>query len=85
MVRELRMEEQVKMTVEDAGKLFDGSCVFFTNYEKTDGRGFGIPRVISPDAGELNFSELSKKYKHPKIYGELYLVSSVFGRKLNFS
>jgi len=54
-LRELNANEQVRMSIEEAGKLYQGYAIIFTNIEDTNGDSatdFGIPRIIGETMAE---------------------------------
>jgi len=61
------------MAVEDAGKMYSGYFIFFTNSEDKleDGRWkeYGIPRVIALNNKIFCESGLSEKYRDRTLYG----------------
>ena len=69
MVRELSAEEQIRMSIKEAGKLYDGNFILFTNYEEVGGTEYGVPRLLSLNSQELYFSGLTKKYRQANLYG----------------
>lgn len=78
MLRELNSNEQRRMTVSEAGSLYDGHFIFFTNFEEAEmGRAddYAIPRVISLTNGEFNRSGLYEKYKNQEKYGVPFFCS----------
>ncbi|MCL1882363.1 MAG: hypothetical protein FWF81_01235 [Defluviitaleaceae bacterium] len=49
MLRELDFNEQRRMTVSEAGSLYDGHFIFFTNFEEAELGSvddYAVPRVI---------------------------------------
>jgi len=79
-IRVLSPEEQVRMSVSDAGVLYKGYFILFTNSEKVlvDGiyRSFGIPRVISKTEHEFFTSGLFGGYRDTSLYGITYACSA---------
>ncbi|MCL2253527.1 MAG: hypothetical protein FWC09_03710 [Lachnospiraceae bacterium] len=75
-VEELPIDEQVRMSVEEAGKKYSGNFIFLTNTETKFENGrwvaYGIPRVIAPNNQIFNESGLSKKYRNKALYGAPY-------------
>ena len=72
MLRELEAHEQKRMTVQEAGVLYDGYFIFFTNSEDAaidSDDIYGVPRVISFTQGEFLKSGLYEKYRDPNQYG----------------
>jgi uncharacterized circularly permuted ATP-grasp superfamily protein len=72
-VRELPPDEQVRMTIDEAGEKYSGHFIFFTNSKREleDGRWqyYVIPRIIALNSITFLDSGLSKKYKDRKVYG----------------
>lgn len=72
-VRELSPAEQVRMNVEEAGELYNGYFIFFTNAEeKWENEGweeYGVPRIIAENLTDYYDSGLSKKYRDREKYG----------------
>jgi len=70
---ELPLDEQIRMTVDEAGEKYDGYFIFFTNTEEIliDGRWeeYAIPRVIALNNNDFCKSELSKKFDNRSLYG----------------
>jgi len=70
-VRELGSHEQIRVSIEEAGKLYNGNFILFTNTEETweadRWKSYGVPRVIA-----INESELCKSGLHEKYRGEVY-------------
>jgi len=78
MLRELDSNEQKRMTVSEAGSLYDGYFIFFTNFEEAEkgtAHDYAVPRVISPTMIEFYRSGLSDKYTDRDQYGEPFLCS----------
>lgn len=78
MLRELNASEQLRMTVEEAGRLYDGHFIFFTNSEDAIGDSndiYAIPRAISRTSSEFSTSGLYEKYRNPSVYGVPFLCS----------
>jgi len=73
--RELPKEEQIKMTVEEAGKKYPNCAIIFTNADDMTGdpsTDYGIPRVIGelmPDCARHPSMEI---YRNSYEYGEIY-------------
>jgi len=78
MLRELESSEQRRMTVSEAGKLYDGHFIFFTNFEEAETGSrddYAVPRVISLTNGEFCKSGLYEKYNDQRQYGETFFCS----------
>ena len=78
MLRELNSDEQKRMTVQEAGTLYDGHFIFFTNSEDvTVGSDdiYAVPRVISLTPSEFSRSGLYEKYKDQNLYGVPFFCS----------
>jgi len=78
MLRELDSHEQKRMTVSEAGSLYDGHFIFFTNFEEAEMDSiddYAVPRVISLTNGEFNRSGLYEKYKNQDGYGVPFFCS----------
>ena len=75
-VVELPLDEQVRMTVEEAGELYNGHFIFFTNSEEIRDFGsvihYAVPRAISLNKKLFFDSGLSKKYRDRTLYGTPY-------------
>ena len=74
-LRELSDKEQVRMSIEEAGKLYCGYVIIFTNIEDTNGDSatdYGIPRIIGETMAECAGSELLDKYFDASRYGDIY-------------
>jgi len=74
-VRELTHAEQVRMPIEEAGKLYNGYAIIFTNIEDTNGDSatdYGIPRIIGETMAECAGSALLDKYFDTSRYGDMY-------------
>jgi len=74
-LRELNEKEQVRMSIEEAGKLYQGYAIIFTNIEDINGDSatdFGIPRIIGESMAECAGSELLDKYFDTSQYGDIY-------------
>ena len=75
-VKELTSTEQIRMSIEDAGKKFAGYFIFFTNSEDTTENGkpvpYGVPRVISKTQRDFFDSNLFAKYSNRELYGIPY-------------
>ena len=80
LVEELPPEEQIRMSVEEAGEKYDGHFIFFTNAEKKIEDGlweeYGIPRVIALNQKVFYESGLWEKYNDNMIYGAHYTCSA---------
>ena len=75
ILRELTKDEQVRMSIEEAGKLYNGYAIIFTNIEDTNGDSatdYGIPRIIGETMAECAGSELLDKYFDTHRYGNIY-------------
>lgn len=78
MLRELDINEQQRMTVEEAGRLYDGYFIFFTNSEDVAVGSddiYAIPRAISLTSSEFSSSGLYEKYRNPNVYGVPFFCS----------
>jgi len=66
-------DEQIKMTVNKAGELYNGHFIFFTNSEhiRNDGKveHYAVPRVIALNKKMFYESGLSKNYRDDTLYG----------------
>jgi hypothetical protein len=74
-LRELTGQEQIRMSIEEAGKLYSGHAIIFTNIEDTNGDAatdYGIPRIIGETMAECAGSELLDKYFDTSRYGDMY-------------
>jgi hypothetical protein len=75
-VRELALSEQIRMPVDEAGKLYNGYFIFFTNseeeWEKERWKGYAVPRIIAVNKDEFYKSGLHTKYKNNDEYGVPY-------------
>jgi len=72
MVKELSSNEQIRMTVQEAGTLYDGYFIFFTNSEDAANDSndiYAVPRVISLKPSEFAQSGLYEKYNDEDKYG----------------
>jgi hypothetical protein len=78
MLRELESNEQQRMTVAEAGMLYDGYFIFFTNSEGIvvgSDDVYAVPRVISLTSSEFAQSGLYEKYRNQSIYGTPFFCS----------
>jgi|GEM_PF-1292439 len=74
-VRELDDYEQIRMSIDEAGALYNGYAIIFTNTEDTNGDcsiDYGIPRIIGESMPACAKSEFIKKYYDANEYGPLY-------------
>ena len=75
-IRELAEGEQIRMTIKDAGKLYNGYFIFFTNSEEIRGdrviEEYGVPRVIASSKNAFYHSGLFDKYRNHDKYGVTY-------------
>jgi len=69
MFRELDANEQQLMTIHEAGRIYDGYYIFFTNSEELDDDMYAVPRVISLTNLDFARSGLYEKYKDQSKYG----------------
>ena len=63
------------MSIDEAGKLYNGYAIIFTNFENANVNSFveyGIPRIIGETIAECARSELIKKYFDKDVYGYIY-------------
>ena len=93
MVKVLSESEQKMMNIEEAGELYNGHFIFFTNsedrYEEDTVNTYGVPRVISDTDDEFYDSELSKQFKDEALYGlrlccDVYMPRGYFPELLSF-
>jgi len=79
-VRELSPDEQVRMSVEEAGRLYAGNFIFFTNSEEIRDIGifehYAVPRVIALNKKVFFDSGLIEKYRNRILYGVPYTCSA---------
>ena len=79
-LRELAPQEQVRMSVDEAGKPYNGYFIFFTNsedvYENGKNKFHAIPLVISLTQQEFFDSKLFDKYRDRSMYGIPYTCSA---------
>jgi len=79
-VRELSPDEQVRMSVEEAGRLYEGNFIFFTNSEEIRDIGilehYAVPRVIAPNKKVFYDSGLIEKYRNRALYGVPHICSA---------
>jgi len=79
-VRELAPAEQVRMHVDEAGKLYDGHFILFTNseekWENDRWEKYAIPRIISVTMTDFYDSKIYKKYLDSTQYGITYSCSA---------
>lgn len=72
----LPTEEQVRMTVKEAGKLYNGHFILFTNSEEVRDYGrlehYAVPRVIALNKKMFYESGLFEKYQDRALYGTPY-------------
>ena len=75
-LRELSPDEQVRMAVEEAGRLYEGNFIFFTNSEEIRDIGifehYAVPRVIALNKKIFFESGLMEKYQNRVLYGIFY-------------
>ena len=85
MVRELEQHEQVRMSVKEAGRMYNGHAIFFTNSEKPaieDATKYAIPRVIADDPNDLHDGIL-QKYFNSDVYGVTLYCGIFLSEKYN--
>jgi hypothetical protein len=72
-VVELPKNEQVRMPVSEAGEIYNGHFIFFTNSEEVRDSGkvkrYAIPRAISINKNMFYDSGLFEKYSDRDLYG----------------
>jgi len=72
-VRELLPEEQIRMTLDEAGDLYNGYYIHFTNseekWEKDGWVHYVVPRIIALNVDDYYDSGLFKKYQDREKYG----------------
>jgi hypothetical protein len=73
MVKVLSENEQKMMNIEEAGELYHGHFIFFTNrVNKREGNtveNYGVPRIISDTESEFYRSGLFKDFDDEALYG----------------
>jgi hypothetical protein len=72
MLRELDTTEQQKMTVNEAGRIYNGHFIFFTDsggLTNEDDEIYAVPRVISLTEQDFLQSGLYEKYRDRNKYG----------------
>ena len=73
---ELPPEKQVKMSIKEAGQLYGGYLIFFTNSEEIRTvdtlEHYAIPRVIALNNRVFCDSGLYEKYRNRSLYGIPY-------------
>ena len=79
MVQTLNDTQQVRIPIKDAGMIYAGKFIFFTNtedaHECEEGVDMGVPRVISTTKREFFSSGYGELYKSSE-YGVPYYCSA---------
>ena len=76
--RELPQEEQVRMSVEEAGKKYPNCAIIFTDAEDTNSDSatdYGIPRVVGESMPECARHPSMEKYRNSEVYGLIFYCS----------
>ena len=73
MKRMLNRNEQVRVTVEELNKLYEGLFVFATNFEvnKSSYIEYCVPRLVCSSRQELTFEDTQYYKENEKKYGTL--------------
>ena len=78
MVRELDTTEQRRMTIDEAGEIYKGYFIFFTNSEEPlpgTREEYAVPRAICANKKEFYDSGIFNKYKNQNVFGVPYFCS----------